>query len=60
MTQNFTVWGAVIGLLLAIAAVSGGLVGFLLAIVLGGAGLAIGAHFDGLIDLTALRRRDRS
>ncbi|ADG80637.1 hypothetical protein TPAU25S_03810 [Tsukamurella paurometabola] len=60
MTQNFTVWGVVIGLLLAIAAVSGGLVGFLLAIVLGGAGLAIGAHFDGLIDLTALRRRDRS
>lgn len=57
---NFTVWGGVIGLLVAIAVLVGGLVGFLLAIVLGGAGLAIGAHFDGIIDLTALRRRDRS
>ena len=32
---NFTVWGGVIGLLVAIAVVVGGLVGFLLAIVLG-------------------------
>ena len=57
---NFTVWGGVIGLLVAIAVVVGGLVGFLLAIVLGTAGAAVGAHFVGLIDLTALRRRDRS
>lgn len=57
---NFTVWGGVLGLLLAIAVLVGGLLGFLLALVLGAAGLAVGAHFDGLIDLTALRRRDRS
>lgn len=57
---HFTLWGAVIGLLLAIAAATGGLVGFLLAIILGAVGLAVGAHFDGIIDLTALRRRDRS
>lgn len=61
MTQgNFTVWGAVIGLLLTIAIVTGGLIGFLLALVLGAAGLAVGAHFDGLIDLSALRRGGRS
>ncbi|GAB3130732.1 hypothetical protein GCM10027289_15960 [Tsukamurella serpentis] len=53
---NFTVWGVVIGLLLAIVIVAGGLLGFLLALVLGAIGLAVGAHFDGLIDLTALRR----
>ncbi|ADG76935.1 hypothetical protein TPAU25S_03388 [Tsukamurella paurometabola] len=57
---NFTVWGTVIGLLVAIAIVTGGIVGFLLAVVFGAAGLAIGAHFDGLIDLTALRKSGRS
>lgn len=55
-----TVWGGVIGLLLTIAIVTGGLLGLLLAIVLGTAGMAVGAHFDGLIDLTALRQRGRS
>ncbi|TWS20673.1 DUF2273 domain-containing protein [Tsukamurella asaccharolytica] len=57
---NYTVWGIVIGLLVAIAIVTGGVVGFLLAIVLGAVGFALGAHFDGLVDLTALRKNGRS
>ena len=57
---NFTAWGAVIGLLVAIAIVAGGIVGFLLAIILGAVGIAVGAHFDGIVDLTALRKSGRS
>ncbi|GAS98135.1 hypothetical protein RMCC_5100 [Mycolicibacterium canariasense] len=45
------------GLLLALAAVTGGLGGFLLALVLGAACAAVGAHLDGAIDLTALGRQ---
>ncbi|WP_019202845.1 hypothetical protein [Tsukamurella sp. 1534] len=60
MNARFTVVGAVLGLLLTIAIVAGGLTGFLLAVILGGAGAAIGAHYDGLVDLSALGRRVRS
>ena len=60
MNQKYVVIGLFAGLLLAIAAVTGGLIGFLLALVLGGGGAAIGAHLDETIDLTALGRRPRS
>lgn len=56
MNKNAVV-GLVAGLLLAIAATTGGFGGFLLAVVLGAIGLAIGAQRDGLIDLSALFRR---
>lgn len=52
--------GLLAGLLLAIAAATGGFAGFLLAVVLGGAGYLLGGHRDGELDLSALvRRRDR-
>ena len=55
MTNSTT--GLLAGLLLAIAAVTGGLLGFLLAVVLGGVGYALGAHRDGEVDLNNLLRR---
>lgn len=60
MNERYVLVGLFAGLLLAIAAATGGLIGFLLALILGGAGAAIGAHLDGTIDLTALGRRPRS
>ncbi|GAB2666477.1 hypothetical protein GCM10027169_30710 [Gordonia jinhuaensis] len=48
--------GLFVGLLLAIAATTGGFGGFILAIVLGVIGLAIGLQRDGTIDLMALLR----
>jgi hypothetical protein len=60
MNGKYLLPGLFAGLLLALAAIGGGLVGILLAFVLGGAGAAIGAHLDGTIDLTALGRRPRS
>ena len=48
--------GLFAGLLLAIAGITGGFGGFLFAVVLGGLGLAVGAHRDGAIDLGALLR----
>ncbi|MGB3673256.1 MAG: hypothetical protein WA988_02325 [Candidatus Nanopelagicales bacterium] len=48
--------GLFAGLLLAIAGITGGFGGFLFAVVLGGVGLAVGAHRDGSIDLGALLR----
>lgn len=53
--------GLMAGLLLSIAAVTGGFAGFLLAVVLGVVGYAVGGHFDREIDLNALigRRRDQ-
>ena len=57
MTGTYLLPGLFAGLLLAIAAVAGGLSGFLLALVLAAAGAAICAHLDGTIDLTALGRR---
>ncbi|SCX33273.1 DUF2273 domain-containing protein [Mycolicibacterium fluoranthenivorans] len=60
MNGKYLLPGLFAGLLLALAAIGGGLVGILLAFVLAGAGAAIGAHLDGTIDLTALGRRPRS
>ena len=57
MNGKYAVAGFFGGLLLAIAIVVGGLVGFLLAVVLAGAGVAVGAHLDGAIDLASLIRR---
>lgn len=52
--------GLIAGLLLGVAAAAGGFVGFLVALVLGVVGYALGGHYDGEIDLSALvgRRRD--
>lgn len=44
------------GLLLAIAATTGGFTGFLLALVLGAAGYGLGAWRDGEIDASTFRR----
>lgn len=52
--------GLLAGLLIAVAAASGGLVGFLIALVLGAAGYLVGAQLDGEVDLSRLvGRRDR-
>ena len=52
--------GLLAGLLLAIAAITGGFGGFVIGVLLGGIGLALGLQRDGVIDLSALvRRRDR-
>lgn len=52
--------GLLAGLLLAIAAVTGGFGGFVIGVLLGGIGLALGLQRDGVIDLSALvQRRDR-
>ncbi|GAA4807236.1 DUF2273 domain-containing protein [Tomitella cavernea] len=48
--------GLIAGLLLAIAATTGGIVGFIVAVILGAIGLAVGAHHDGAIDITAVWR----
>ncbi|KQR99670.1 hypothetical protein ASG12_02425 [Williamsia sp. Leaf354] len=55
MNNNATI-GLIVGLLLAIAATTGGFGGFILAIVLGAVGLAVGLHRDGTIDLSGLLR----
>jgi uncharacterized membrane protein len=52
--MNNVMLGLLAGLLLALAVTTGGFLGFLLAIVLGGTGLAVGAHVDGRIDLGAI------
>lgn len=52
--MNISVVGLFSGLLLAIAASTGGWLGFLLAVVFGVLGLAIGAHLEGQLDLSAL------
>lgn len=51
--------GLLAGLLLAIAAATGGVAGFLLAVVLGAVGYLLGGHYDGEIDLGALSRKRR-
>lgn len=51
--------GLLAGLLLAIAAAVGGFGAFIIALVLGAAGYAIGGHFDGELDLSALLGRRR-
>lgn len=52
--------GLIAGLLLGVAAATGGFFGFLIALVLGVVGYAVGGHYDGEIDLSTLlgRRRD--
>ncbi|MFT4087452.1 MAG: DUF2273 domain-containing protein [Gordonia sp. (in: high G+C Gram-positive bacteria)] len=59
MTSNAVV-GLFAGLLLALAATTGGVVGFLIAVVLGGIGLLLGLHRDGTIDLAVILRRRNS
>lgn len=54
--MNSTVVGLIAGLLLAIAGILGGFSGFVFAVLLGGLGMAIGAHRDGHVDLGALLR----
>ena len=54
--MNNAMIGRFVGLLLALAAVAGGLAGFLLALALGAAGLVLGLNRDGTIDLGALLR----
>jgi uncharacterized membrane protein len=51
--------GLFAGLLLAIAIAVGGFSAFLGAVVLGGLGLAAGAHLDGDVDLTSVLRGRR-
>lgn len=58
--MDLTRIGLIAGLLLAIAAITGGFGGFLLALVLGTLGAVLGAQLDGRLDLGALlggRRR---
>lgn len=54
--MNYAMLGLFAGLLLAIAGATGGFGGFLFAAALGALGLALGAHYDGTIDLGALLR----
>ena len=59
MSNNAAV-GLIAGLLLAVAVITGGFGGFVIGVLLGGIGLALGLHRDGVVDLGALlRRRDR-
>ena len=59
MSNNAAV-GLLAGLLLAVAAITGGFGGFVIGVLLGGLGFALGLQRDGVIDLSALvRRRDR-
>lgn len=48
--------GLLAGILLAVAATTGGVGGFLLALVLGAVGLAVAGQLAGELDLAALRR----
>ncbi len=52
--------GLLAGLLLGIAAATGGFGGFLIALVLGVVGYLIGGHYDGELDLSKVfgRKRD--
>ncbi|RRQ29737.1 DUF2273 domain-containing protein [Rhodococcus sp. Eu-32] len=54
--MNYTIVGLLTGLLLALAGIVGGFSGFVLALFLGAVGVAVGAHFDGRLDLTSLVR----
>ncbi|WP_037159375.1 hypothetical protein [Rhodococcoides fascians] len=54
--MSYTAVGLLTGLLLALAGIIGGFSGFVLALFLGAVGLAVGAHFDGRLDLTSLLR----
>lgn len=54
--MNNTIVGLIAGLLLALAGILGGFSGIVFAVLLGGLGMAIGAHRDGHLDLGALLR----
>lgn len=54
--MNTAAIGLIGGLLLALAATTGGLGGLVLALVLGAVGLVAGLHIDGTIDLRAVAR----
>lgn len=54
--MNSAAIGLFAGILLVLAATTGGVTGFLFALVLGAVGLVVGAHFDGTIDLSAILR----
>lgn len=54
--MNNTTVGLIAGLLLALAGILGGFSGIVFAVLLGGVGMAIGAHRDGHLDLGALLR----
>ena len=51
--------GLIAGLLLAIAAATGGVGGFLLAALLGAVGYLLGGHYDGEVDLRSLLGKRR-
>lgn len=51
--------GLLVGLLLGIAAATGGFGGFLIALVLGVVGYLLGGHFDGELDLNKMLGRKR-
>jgi hypothetical protein len=52
--------GLLAGLLLAVAAATGGFGGFLLAVVLGAVGWLLGAHLEGRVDLGQWLRSRRN
>ncbi len=54
--MNSAAIGMIAGILLVLAATTGGATGFLFALVLGTIGLVVGAHLDGSIDLSAILR----
>lgn len=54
--MKYTAILAVIGLLLALAGIVGGVGGFVFALLLAAIGGGVGAHLDGLIDLSAVFR----
>jgi uncharacterized membrane protein len=56
MMTNNAVIGLFAGLLLAIAATTGGFWGLIVALVLGAIGTVVGLHRDGVIDLGAVVR----
>lgn len=51
--------GLLAGLLLGIAAATGGFGGFLIALVLGVVGYLVGGHYDGELDLSKVFGRQR-
>lgn len=54
--MKYTAFGLIVGLLLALAGILGGIGGFLFALALGVAFGIVGAHADGLLDVTAVWR----
>ncbi|MCA1783268.1 MAG: DUF2273 domain-containing protein [Dermatophilaceae bacterium] len=57
--MNIPLSGAIVGILLALAALVGGWTGFLLALVLGLVGYVVAGSLSGDVDLKALGGRER-